>query len=377
MLHVFSYFRPDFTGEGLYLEKLAQHLQALGIEGDVLVGRTKAARHIEPGGALRLRIYFGDGRTKLRLFYPAMLAWFGVNAWRYGVVHFHGAVDRLFLFHLVARAFGCRVVHSSTLDDGLGSLVNGYRKRFRRITRLLCRSIDAAISISPYLYQDSLTILPAERLHFIPQGVNIPEPDPEKRRADRASLGLTDADVVLVFVGSVSARKDVKFLVQNHPAPTAGCGRVCLIVVGPELDAEYAAEVRSMAAASSARDNIHFVGHAENPSVAYNMADIFVFASVKEGFGNVLIEAMSHGLPVISRRLPGVNDSFIVHQQTGYLFDDAAEYREILAELVRDPGLRRKTGAAARDVAIRDYSLSEMARRYASLYRGLVSNRRA
>jgi glycosyltransferase involved in cell wall biosynthesis len=72
-----------------------------------------------------------------------------------------------------------------------------------------------------------------------------------------------------------------------------------------------------------------------------------------------------------------VNDSFIVHQQTGYLFDDAAEYREILAELVRDPGLRRKTGAAARDVAIRDYSLSEMARRYASLYRGLVSNRRA
>jgi hypothetical protein len=37
VLHVFRYFRPDFTGEGLYLEKLARHLAKLQIRTDVAV----------------------------------------------------------------------------------------------------------------------------------------------------------------------------------------------------------------------------------------------------------------------------------------------------------------------------------------------------
>ena len=104
---------------------------------------------------------------------------------------------------------------------------------------------------------------------------------------------------------------------------------------------------------------------------AYAAADIFVFASTKEGFGNVLIEAMAAGLPVVARRLPGVTDSFIDHGRTGFLFDTAAEYTALVQALVDDPGLRRRVGDAARAEVAGGHSLQAVAQRYVMLYRNL------
>lgn len=59
VLHVFRYFRPDFTGEGIYLEKLAPLLAARGIRSDVIAASTRPpAVAPELPGTDRLR-YFG------------------------------------------------------------------------------------------------------------------------------------------------------------------------------------------------------------------------------------------------------------------------------------------------------------------------------
>lgn len=299
-----------------------------------------------------------------------LLLWFLFNAWRYDVVHFHCFVDRMFLLHGIARCFGCRVIQSATLDDGLGMVVDGYRPRSRGLVRKFCRLIHHAVAISPRLFADSRTVLPKTRVSLIPQGVNRAAlaPDPARRDKARAAFGFKPSDVVLLFIGAICVRKDVGFLIDAMPALRRQSDSIRLMIVGPDLEEEYAASLRPRAAALG-EGAVWFTGFLHDPSSAYAVADVFVFASRDEGFGNVLIEAMAAGLPVVSRHLPGVTDSFIVDGENGFLFSDAAGYCAMVERLYRDPDLRGQVGQAAR-VAAAGYDLDAMARRYAAIYRG-------
>jgi len=118
------------------------------------------------------------------------------------------------------------------------------------------------------------------------------------------------------------------------------------------------------------------VGYLEDPSMVYRAADAFVFASREEGFGNVLLEAMAFGLPVVSRRLPGVTDSFVEHGRTGFLFDTSEEYCAAVRDLVRLPAVREEVGAAARRSVVASFDLGAIAARYAALYRRVANHRR-
>ena len=362
VLHVFRYFRPDFTGEGLFVEKLAPFFIEQGVQSQILATRTFA-----PGPASRLAgidrvIYCRDTQAaRLRAFWLA-LRWADV-------VHFHCMVDRGFVLHGIARLSGRRVVQSATLDDGLGMLVASYRPIYRGLVRRLCRLISAAVAISPCLRDDSCDVLPADRIYLIPQGATPIPPCPSRRAGLRASWCVTDAQTVLLYVGSMTRRKDPLFLVQNHVFTPAD--QVRLLLIGPDLvDADGMAVTTAIAASPvAAAITRHY--YVEDPRPAYAAADIFVFASTKEGFGNVLIEAMAAGLPVVARRLPGVTDSFIDHGRTGFLFDTAAEYTALVQALVDDPGLRRRVGDAARAEVAGGHSLQAVAQRYVMLYRNL------
>jgi hypothetical protein len=174
VLHIFRYFRPDFTGEGLYLEKLAPLLDDLNIQADVAVECTRSPAVKRKLAGIGRTSFFGLGSGQVRRIPAVMTGWFLVNAFRYDVVHFHAFVDRVFLFHLIARLSGCRIVQSATLDDGLGSVLRGYRPIYRPLLLRLCRLIDAAIAISPRLHADTRQVLPPRRTWLIPQGVNLP-----------------------------------------------------------------------------------------------------------------------------------------------------------------------------------------------------------
>jgi len=365
VLHVFKYFRPDFTGEGLYLEKLAPRLAALGISSSVVATVTAADPAMNYPHEIGTPRFFGRPAPGPRAKAPLAL-WFGHNAPRYDVVHFHSPVSRHFALHVIAKASGCRIVQTCTLDDGLGTLVASYRQSYRAVARRLCGLIDDVVAISPKLHSDSVAVLPPSRVHLIPQGVEIPPPD-AGRAALRAKWGFAESDTVLLFVGGICARKDVRFLVENHPA--AAAGRLRLLLVGPDLETGYAEELRQLVASLPCSADVTRLRYLDDPSPAYRVADAFVFASRDEGFGNVLLEAMAFGLPVVSRHLPGVTDSFIAHGRTGFLFDGPEAYRRIVLDLAERPELRRAIGDAAREDVASRFNLAQIAERYAEVYR--------
>ena len=127
----------------------------------------------------------------------------------------------------------------------------------------------------------------ASSIRVIPYGV-----DCERFRPDAARRAEPGAKMRLLFVGRINQRKGIKYLLQalrllgTDKVEVTVCGRV---VDGLELFQEYGPQVVIRPSVSD-----------QELVAAYQAADLFVFPSVAEGFGQVLLEALACGLPVLS-----------------------------------------------------------------------------
>jgi glycosyltransferase involved in cell wall biosynthesis len=113
----------------------------------------------------------------------------------------------------------------------------------------------------------------------------------------------------------------------------------------------------------------------EELAAAYASSDIFVFPSDSESFGNVTLEAMASGLPCVCADATG-SRSLVVAGQTGFLApaDDAHAFAAHITKLVKDAGLRRQMGEAARNRAL-TFSWEETMARMLGYYRALLGAR--
>ena len=130
-----------------------------------------------------------------------------------------------------------------------------------------------------------------------------------------------------------------------------------------------------MAAMKAGLKNGVFAGflHGEDMARAYASSDIFFFPSESETFGNVTLEAMASGLPAVNAIASGSN-SLVVEGETGHLVSarDEAGLAARLETLVKDKGLRRRMGEAARQRALNfswDHILSGLLDSYAQVLR--------
>lgn len=90
----------------------------------------------------------------------------------------------------------------------------------------------------------------------------------------------------------------------------------------------------------------------------------FVLSSLSEGLPNVVLEAMSAGLPVVATRVGGVPE-IVGEGETGFLVKPG-DFRSLAASLIKileDEGRARVMGVAARQRAVRDHSLTGMVRK--------------
>ncbi len=156
----------------------------------------------------------------------------------------------------------------------------------------------------------------------------------------RRSLGLSDEDIVVAFVGRIVREKGIdKFAEAVNEARAAGAG-VRGLVVG---DGPFRARFESML------PDAVFTGYleGENLARAYASAEIFLNPSITETFGNVTLEAMASGLPCVCAAASG-SRSLIDNGKTGILVEDvrnAKGFADALVTLARDPALRAQIAA--------------------------------
>ncbi|MCS6855380.1 MAG: glycosyltransferase [Elioraea sp.] len=370
VLHLYRRFHPDYTGDGIYFSRLIPLIATHGSCGEVLVYETPP-----PDGRATIRHqdltvhYLAAGQRPSPV---ALLRHLLARRAGYDVLHLHSHVDRSLFTYLAARMLGWRVLFSCSLDDSPTEVLAGYRPRYRPLVRLLFRTIDRFVVISPQLLRRSLETVSRDRVVFLPQGTILPDRpvDEAERGARKRALDLPEESVVLLNVGSVSRRKGTDWLIEalaRLPDP-----RLVLVVVGPALEEDFSAEVRRRIAELGLEGRVRFVGFRDDPTPYYRAADVFVFASTAEGFPNVLVEAMAHGLPIVMRFLPGLADFLVRPDESGFLAASVEDFAAALSRLAADPELRRRFGRENRRFAERNLDLAAVARSYDTLYRGVV-----
>jgi colanic acid/amylovoran biosynthesis glycosyltransferase len=121
--------------------------------------------------------------------------------------------------------------------------------------------------------------------------------------------------------------------------------------------------------------SVHFLGGLPPAKVREEMlaADVFLHASVSEGFGNAVIEAQAMGLPVLCSDAGGLPEN-VVDGETGFVVPrrDSQALAKKLAVLARDPALRHRMGQAGRARAMERFRLDDQIEAFDRLYRGVL-----
>jgi glycosyltransferase involved in cell wall biosynthesis len=182
-----------------------------------------------------------------------------------------------------------------------------------------------------------------EKLKILPRGLDTDLFNPARRDpAFWPGAGVNGAEVRLLYVGRISREKDLDVLVAAYNKVRKEGHPVKLYVVGhgPYSDALAAALPDAI-----------FLGYLTGESLAkaYASADVFVFPSTTDTFGNVIIEAQASGLPVIVSDLGGPKE-LVEDGVNGIVTKahDADDFARAISRLTGDAKLRVRMGEKAR-----------------------------
>ncbi len=174
---------------------------------------------------------------------------------------------------------------------------------FPLMIRLSARSADALIADSESTRQDAIQILglPPKKITTVPLGVRPefrPVHDEALKSTVRARYHLPEK--FLLFVGLVEPRKNLPLLLKSYRRVAEQGNHLPLVVVGRK--GWMYEQVTGMIASLGLTGAVHLTGYIppEDLPIVYNLAEVFIYPSLYEGFGLPPLEALACGTPVIT-----------------------------------------------------------------------------
>lgn len=233
------------------------------------------------------------------------------------------------------------------------------------------RRLDHLLLAAPYVADLMGDLVQCDTTVETELGLTADQLPPPSRR-------IREGPLELLFVGRVVAVKGVRYAIEAL-ARIRFSGSVILRVVG---DGEDLPACRALAGMLGVSESVEFAGWLprEEIDAYYARAHVFVFPSVREPSGIAVIEAMAHGLPVITCNYGGPAAS--IDDRCG--FRVTTSDREALVSgiahavdrLAESDQLRSQMGFAARARAVEHFGWSDKLRRIDNLYERVVTEYR-
>ena len=270
------------------------------------------------------------------------------------IVHTHNTKPGLY-GRVAARAAGVRGVVNTV--HGLYASPEDRMSR-RAVVYALERAASLCSGAELVQNPEDMQVLarlgvPRDKLVLLGNGVDLqrfhPETNEQRRRQARAALGVDAGAVVVGTVARLVWEKGFHDLFAAAEHLRDGYPDVVFVVVGGSDPDKADAILPEQLTAASRRGRIVFAGSRDDIEDIYPGFDLFVLPSHREGFPRSAMEAAASGLPVIATDIRGCRQ-VVSHGQSGLLVPlrDPVRLATAIEELVLDPALRRRMGAAGR-----------------------------
>lgn len=198
----------------------------------------------------------------------------------------------------------------------------------------------------------------------------------------REKYALPLGKTILLFVGSVIERKGVDLLVKAFINASLPNPDLYLLIIGPynmkenpSLDETFINSLKDQLNKRDLFGSVNFYGLVNDRNMLadlFRASDIFVFPSRREGLGNVVLEAMASGLPVIISDLP-VLARVIKVRENGLVvpIDDDMQLAEAITCLNKDELLSKELGKAAQEYTVENHRFLSWQKSLVEIYQKL------
>lgn len=319
-------------------------------------------------------------------------------------VRFSPALSKLAMRYfgsMISQSLGCDIIHSFGVARGANivsaqschragiDLARNRRSEFLpernwglfdrfvlsdELALVEARSTKRIIAVSHLVKRQLLQYydIEAEKIVALPNGIH-PEEFARDRRDDirsdfRKRLNLEEDTKVLLFVGNEFGRKGLRCLIEA--TVQLRTRNVRLLIAGRDDHAPYARLAQKL----GIEERVTFLGSVSPPEQMYAAADVFVFPTLYEPFGMVVIESMAAGLPVITSKSCGSVEG-MMDGKDGIFLDHPESVDELHSALVRildDDALAQSLSSRGIETAKR-FSWEEIIPQVLQVYRDVLS----
>jgi glycosyltransferase involved in cell wall biosynthesis len=238
------------------------------------------------------------------------------------------------------------------------------------------RRADAVIAISQAV-QDWLVCnqqLPEAKVTVIQYGIEVERFAPKD--AGEGFAPRVGGSLIVGTIGRLEPRKGHEYLIRAMPDVLRWVPQATLRVAGHDPWG-YGPTLQAVVAELGIEAQVRLVGFASDVPAFLHALDVFALASRSEGFGQVVIEAMAAGKPVVASRI-GALTEIVVDGETGLLVEpeNPKAVAEAIVWLLTHREAAQHMGRCGQERVRHHFSAEQMAAKTLALYQQVLSARR-
>lgn len=212
-----------------------------------------------------------------------------------------------------------------------------------------------------------------KQIFVLPTGINLEffRKKPGLRERIRKQLTIKASQKVLLFVGRMGKEKNLDFLIKALAEIVKIIPQARLVMVG---DGPYLPFLKELALNLGLAENTIFTGSVSYPEIPgyYQAADVFLFASLTDTQGLVILEAIASGLPVVALKDEAFSQMVLAHKN-GFLIKKASprDFAQKVIKLLENPVLWKNFSKQSQRIA-QGLSKENQTKRLLQIYRKWV-----
>jgi len=289
------------------------------------------------------------------------------------LIHSHGYKGNILLAFFLRRFISIPTV---TTMHGWTTFGKGWSKlRFYEfLDAFAVRRLDGIVLVSEKMRDHPrIQSLPAEiasKVVSIDNGISVIAEPTEDAFVTKLEA-FAGGGQLIGSVGRMSEEKGYQFLIPAFARIAAECRDVKLVLIG---DGHYRSELEALISELGLEGRVWITGYVKNAGALIGCLDAYICSSLIEGLPITLLEAMRESVPVVSTAISNI-PALLQHGEGGVLVApaDVEALATAITGLLAQDAERQAYATVSQKHFLAHYSAGQMAKRYAALYRRVLS----